>query len=201
MAKKFYYAVRKGRNIGVFNTWDECNAQVKGFKGAEFKKFSTLDEAKQFVFQEQVDKKTGVDKDSLIAYVDGSYNINTEEFGYGLILIDSDKKEYEFFGKANNKDHAIHRNVAGEVYGSVEAIRKAIQMGAKKLYLHFDYMGIKSWAVGEWKANKELTQSYKRFVDSTKDQIEVEFIKVKAHSNNKYNDVADKLAKKACGVE
>jgi ribonuclease HI len=29
-----YYAVREGRNPGVYSTWDECLSQVKGHKGA-----------------------------------------------------------------------------------------------------------------------------------------------------------------------
>ena len=38
MAKK-YYAVRTGRKTGVFMTWAECQKQVMGFSGAEFKSF------------------------------------------------------------------------------------------------------------------------------------------------------------------
>ena len=25
-----FYAVKKGRRNGIFNTWDECRAQIKG---------------------------------------------------------------------------------------------------------------------------------------------------------------------------
>nr|MBO6294861.1 RNase H1/viroplasmin domain-containing protein [Schwartzia sp. (in: firmicutes)] len=45
MAKKNVYAVRKGRLTGLFNTWDECERQVKGFPGAVFKGFPTEEEA------------------------------------------------------------------------------------------------------------------------------------------------------------
>ena len=38
MAKK-YYAVRKGREIGIFTDWSECEKQIKGYSGAEFKSF------------------------------------------------------------------------------------------------------------------------------------------------------------------
>ena len=37
---------------------------------------------------------------------------------------------------------------------------------------------------------------YVEFVKDIKDKIKVNFIKVKSHSNNKYNDLADELAKK-----
>ena len=43
-----YYAVKKGRNIGIFNTWDECLESTKGFPGAIFKSFNSEEEAKAF---------------------------------------------------------------------------------------------------------------------------------------------------------
>ncbi|KAF7307246.1 Ribonuclease H [Mycena indigotica] len=39
------YAVKKGRQTGLFDTWDQCEAQVKGFQGAKFKKFNSNAEA------------------------------------------------------------------------------------------------------------------------------------------------------------
>ena len=48
MAKKYFYAVKEGRRTGVFNNWNDCQAQVKGYSGASCKKFSTLAEAKSF---------------------------------------------------------------------------------------------------------------------------------------------------------
>ncbi len=36
----------KGRKSGIFTSWAECEKQVKGFAGAEYKAFNTLKEAK-----------------------------------------------------------------------------------------------------------------------------------------------------------
>ncbi|XP_061067257.1 ribonuclease H1 isoform X1 [Eubalaena glacialis] len=44
-----FYAVRRGRKAGVFQTWDECRAQVDRFPAARFKKFATEEEAWAFV--------------------------------------------------------------------------------------------------------------------------------------------------------
>jgi ribonuclease HI len=41
MPKQKFYVVWKGRKAGVFNTWDECAAQVSGFPGAEYKSFAS----------------------------------------------------------------------------------------------------------------------------------------------------------------
>lgn len=44
-----FYAVASGRSPGVFQTWAECEKQVKGFGGAKYKKFNTQAEANSFV--------------------------------------------------------------------------------------------------------------------------------------------------------
>ncbi|ODV64413.1 ribonuclease H family protein, partial [Ascoidea rubescens DSM 1968] len=45
MAKKGFYAVRRGYKTGIFKTWEECQAQINGYSCSEFKKFSTQAEA------------------------------------------------------------------------------------------------------------------------------------------------------------
>ncbi|KAK7688797.1 hypothetical protein QCA50_008337 [Cerrena zonata] len=44
-----YYAVANGRTSGVYGSWGECEAQVKGFAGASYKKFKSSAEAEAFV--------------------------------------------------------------------------------------------------------------------------------------------------------
>ena len=48
-AKPSHYAVRVGRIPGIYATWAECEAQVKGFKGAKFKGFTSQAEAAEFI--------------------------------------------------------------------------------------------------------------------------------------------------------
>jgi ribonuclease HI len=40
-AKNRFYVVWKGRKRGVFDSWEECERQVKGFTGAEYKAFGS----------------------------------------------------------------------------------------------------------------------------------------------------------------
>ena len=47
MSKK-YYAVRIGREPGIYLTWDDCKAQVDKFPGAIYKSFKTMEEAEKF---------------------------------------------------------------------------------------------------------------------------------------------------------
>lgn len=46
-----FYAVKVGRKTGIFATWEETAAQVANFPNNKFKKFSTLQEAKEFLEQ------------------------------------------------------------------------------------------------------------------------------------------------------
>ena len=49
MAKKTkkFYTVWKGHHTGVFDSWDDCKAQITNFQGAIYKSFDTFDEAKK----------------------------------------------------------------------------------------------------------------------------------------------------------
>ncbi|EXJ93296.1 hypothetical protein A1O1_01688 [Capronia coronata CBS 617.96] len=44
-----FYAVKEGKNPGIYDTWPECLSQVKGHKGAQYKAFQSLQEAQAFV--------------------------------------------------------------------------------------------------------------------------------------------------------
>ncbi len=45
MPKQKYYVVWKGRKTGIFTSWAECEKQVRGFVGAEYKAFESEAEA------------------------------------------------------------------------------------------------------------------------------------------------------------
>ncbi|MCO6174601.1 ribonuclease H family protein [Flavobacterium sp. NRK F10] len=45
--KKKYYTVWRGHHTGVFETWEDCQAQIKNYLGAQYKSFLTFEEAKK----------------------------------------------------------------------------------------------------------------------------------------------------------
>ena len=47
MAKKRYYVVWNGVEPGIYNSWGECEAQIKGVKQALYKSFDTLEDAER----------------------------------------------------------------------------------------------------------------------------------------------------------
>jgi ribonuclease HI len=44
-----YYAVAKGKNPGIFQTWEEAKSMVNGFPGAKYKSFKTYQEAQDYI--------------------------------------------------------------------------------------------------------------------------------------------------------
>lgn len=186
------YAVKKGIKPGKYYTWDECKEQVNGYKGAEYKSFKTEEEADRYL---GLVKNVEPTSDTVI-YVDGSYNAKNMEYACGVIIIKNDLVLETLSEKGGDIEAATMRNVAGEILGATLAMKYCIEHGISEVDIHHDYTGIAFWCTGEWQAKNKFTQEYKRYYESIKDKLKVNFKKVAAHSNNKYNDMADEAAKK-----
>lgn len=190
-----YYAVKKGRETGIFTTWEECEKQVKGFSGATYKSFPTKQEALDYL-NETISQKSLAD---CVAYVDGSYDHSILAYGSGVVLFYNNEK-YTFSEMNNNPHFVDMRNVAGEIEASMLAMQFAYEHRCQHLEICYDYEGIEKWCTGEWQAKKEGTIVYRAFYLKIAKSLKVTFKKIKSHSNNALNDEADELAKKALGL-
>ena len=199
-----YYAVKKGKIPGIYYSWNECKIQVDGFSGAEYKSFKSEKEAQDYISDNsrQISLNNPVKNANTLvveAYVDGSYSSGTNEFSYGMIILQNGE-ELKYAEKYSDKEMASMHNVAGEIKGAEAAMRYAVENSLEKIIIYHDYEGIAKWCLGEWKANKEGTKAYKEYYDSIKNIVDISFVKVMGHSKNKYNDIADELAKQALGI-
>ena len=213
LAKKVY-AVKKGRTTGIFMTWEDCKAQVDGFPGAEYKSFADPQDAMAYLGLSSGNKVGANNKkggasapaEEVLppgnrAYVDGSYDSSSNRFSCGVVIIETDangvSETTELKAVFEDDVAALQRNVAGEVMGAKTAIDYCLENGIDDIEIYHDYEGVGKWADGLWKANNPLTQGYKQFIADARRIMSIRFIKVKAHAGNKYNEMADKLAKQA----
>ena len=206
MAKK-YYAVRVGRVPGIYISWADCKKQVDGFSGPVYKGFDDIQSAEEFLKCSDNHSKSGKANEYITqevfdnyAFVDGSYNNATKVYGYGGFLVENGNRHI-IQGHGDDVEMASMKNVAGEVLGSMAAIKLALELGLTQLAVYYDYMGIEQWANGGWKRNKKGTIAYYDYVQGIKDKINLKFIKVKGHSGVEGNEEADRLAKQAVGIE
>lgn len=241
MAKSKFYAVLRGRNPGIYNTWAECEKQVKGFPNAAFKSFPTVVEALEWIgndgkesgAQATIKVSTSQKKDERVAadsfdaesyfqvdhldtnilpqvmpesyaFVDGSYsaNYNGEAvYGYGGIVHIKGMEAY-IQGNGKEEEYIVSHQIPGEVFGSIAAIEKAIEMGADHIVIFYDYAGIGHWATSgkRWKAEKPIAKEYVKRYDELSKKIKVNFYHVKAHTQIEGNELVDRMAKQAVGI-
>lgn len=154
MAKKFY-AVKVGKKPGIYETWAECQSQISGFSGAIYRGFSTQEEAMVFLKNTETEVKSKCpEMTPAIAYVDGSYDILTNSFSYGMVLF-IDGQEVHFSEKFSESDLSEMNNVAGEIKGAEAAIQYCLDHDIPGVTIYHDYEGIARWCTGEWKAKKQ----------------------------------------------
>lgn len=203
MAAKKVYAVKKGKTTGIFHTWEACKASVDGCPGAEYKGFASLKEAESYLGisggaaakgKEKEDREIPA-QDTLLAYVDGSYDDTLKKYAFGCVFILPDGRIYTEYGNGDNAQSLQHRNVTGEMLGAMYAVRTAMVSGFQKVEIRYDYEGIEKWVTGAWRSKTELTMKYAQSMRQWGKSIDIFFTKVPAHANVYYNEMADKTAK------
>lgn len=91
MAKEKYYTVWKGVNPGVYDSWTDCQLQIKAYKGALYKSFNTREEA-EHAFASPAHEYFGAEKPaSAKISSDKKVSISPlpETFGFDCLAVDA----------------------------------------------------------------------------------------------------------------
>ena len=201
-SRKNFYAIKDVEHPGIYESWEEAKKNIDDWKTAKFKGFYTKEEAEEWMKETKptaFDDLQSILETKPYAFVDGSYNKDTKTYGFGGFLVENGER-HKIQGAGRDDDIASLWNVGGELSGAIEAIKLAIALELKEIYIIYDYLGIEMWATGKWKRNKPVTEAYYRFIQDIKELIDVHFVKVKGHTGIDGNEEADKLAKEAAGI-
>jgi len=207
--QKRIYAVQRGRNPGIYDTWQDCMEQVTGYSNGKYKSFPLreMEKAIAYVQQGAIEQSPVIldepDPEKPTAYVRGSFAFlelyprrRMPIYAYGLVI--------KFKGESTtladcemDLDIGFHRNIAGSIWGAMQAMEFAIQNNFGELDLYHDFEGIKHWCTGEWKPKCKLTILYKQFYNSRKDRLKVNFHLVDRNADFKYMREAYLLSRHA----
>jgi len=168
------------------DSWPDCEKQIKGRTGVKHKSFVKMDDAKAWFYGE-----TAL-REGLRIYVDGSFVPESEYAGWSWVAVENDVEIARAYGKTPYA--ASSRNIDGELYAAWQAMEYLAEIQRKGV-ICYDYQGVASWALGEWKANSVVAQVYMSKISDIKQWATFE--KVTGHSGDKWNDKADELARSA----
>lgn len=199
-----YYAVRVGKNPGIYRNWEETKEQVYGFPGAIYKSFTTKKEAEDFMTLTNTIEKVEISNEPIlptsyeaISYTDGSNYQGIGGYGY-ITIINGEIKKY--CGSIENSTNNI-----AELTAILRALNKLRNYHKILIRTDSSYSincittWIYQWKKNGWKTstgkapeNLELIKEIVEIVE-TKD---ISFEHVRGHKGEKYNEMVDKLAEK-----
>jgi ribonuclease HI len=190
-----YYAVKKGHQNGIFESWEICKQHIHQYSGAVFKKFKTKQDALNFLN----DREEILNQDSNIyVYCDGSCIHNGKsnaKAGIGIYFGENDPR---------NVSETIngHSNNVAELIAMIRVyhyVKKDITIVSDSKYaLHCVKEYGKKQEIDLWKNNIPNQELVKQLYQTYKD-TNIQFMHVYAHTNKKDihsigNSMADKLA-------
>lgn len=215
--KKQYYAVAKGRNAGIYRTWDETARQVLGFKNAVFKGFVTLSEAQQFfdthndqssgyitleveateeqkqqVETQQPSKPLPHHNLSLVLNFDGASRGNPGLASFGALLLDQSSTTTTIpIWTASEFMGSQHTNNEAEFAGLIAGLGAALRLGCDDITAVGDSNLVIKAMMGTNRIHNERLKKYYQ----TAAALKKKFRKFHArHIDRAYNSAADKLA-------
>lgn len=135
------------------------------------------------------------------AYTDGSYNPTTGCIGCAFVMIDQNhKRPYRTSFKKYLTEYKEFGSNIAEICAARSVIRAAISLGFSEIFIYYDWTGVEIFSHSDSiKKRHESCPSfaeYAKYVEEAREKIAITFIKVKAHSDDEMNCIADKMARR-----
>lgn len=175
MAKKKYYVVWKGKETGVFNSWDKVKKLVQGFEGAQYKSFAEKKEADIAFKKSYKDYKGKVTKKpALSAAEKAKYGSPLENTLTVDAACSGNPGKMEYRGVLNyNKQEVFKKgpykggtNNIGEFLALVHGIALLKKKGLHKMPIYSDSKIAMSWVKKkECRTNIVFDSSNKELLD------------------------------------
>ena len=130
------------------------------------------------------------------AYTDGSCKRidGVDYVGYGIVILKSGEVIEQIARTINNDFYKQSYQLGGEVKAVMETIKWCEERNIQEIVISHDLAMLEAWARDRNKAKVSISKAYKGFM--RKSNVDVIWNKVKSHNGDKYNHMADKLAKK-----
>jgi ribonuclease HI len=178
-----FFAVKVGRQPGIYYNWADCAAQITGFSNASFKKFDSISRARQFLGEAPSIR-------TLIAYIGGSRIDDT--LGVGVHFYDPDTDELAIgIGTFSVSTCRKIAKWAPYFVGCYFAIRQAIMEKYQQLIICTNEPDLKHWARKDYGPYTYMSSRFKDLINNSK-SIEIIFA-------NGYDYIED-LADSACAL-
>ena len=210
MARKKFYAVRKGHRTGIYTEWfgpNGAQVQVKGFQGAQYRGFATRGEAEAFMGGDlpmDAPSSSGTlpssDRGSeIVVYTDGGAIGNPGPGGYGVVILHPAGEPREFSGgyrrTTNNRMELMACIMALEhLQGSLPVI---LYSDSRYLVDAINKKWVFAWQKRDWhKADGKPAKNQDLWARLLKllDTRQVTFRWVKGHAGQEWNERCDQLA-------
>jgi len=214
MSGKFY-AVARGRQVGVWQDWSFVKTLVQGYEKARYKGFATQEEALEFIERESgpIDKQVydpnfhsleraqqrSREQQKIIVYTDGS--CSNKRGGYGIVIIHPDGNVKELHGRVEVT--SCTNNIA-ELWAVMIALGELEDSNLPvEIYTDSKYVigclvtWTQGWIQNGWKTSQgrsPLNSGYIQRCLQLMERKKVIYTYVAAHQGNPLNERVDHLS-------
>lgn len=133
---------------------------------------------------------------SIHIYTDGSFRDKT--IAWAFVAHQRNEIIHQDSGIVKNPDRRLIaiQSAGAEIFAVMNAICWALEQGFKKVLIHHDYDAIEAYRSPT--AKNYYVRRYKAWIQAhNKHRMSIKFRWVKSHSGNRFNELADQLAKQA----